>query len=132
MPFMITVLLFLVIVVAGIIQSYCEFGRQARPDIQPNILKGKFRYVMEGLWIFLMIIASAGLFLQNALLGVAAIVIFWLGLPFIINPILRNRLLPSWEEVKKELEPKGYNEKDYWRGGWWMKETKEKRKIAKK
>ena len=37
------------------------------------------------------------------------IVAFWLVLPFIITPIMRNRILPPWDEVKKELEPKGYN-----------------------
>jgi hypothetical protein len=30
--------------------------------------------------------------------------------------------------VKKELGPKGYQEKTYWRGNWWMKDAKVKRK----
>jgi len=27
------------------------------------------------------------------------------------------------------LEPKGYNERDYWRGDWWMIEPKQKRRT---
>jgi hypothetical protein len=120
------------VVVAGILQSFCEFGRQARDDIKPKILKTKFRFVLEGLWIVMMGVASVFLFIMNSWLGIASIIFFWLGLPFIVNPILRNRILPTWDEVKKELEPKGYNARDYWRGGWWMKETKATRKPAKK
>ena len=125
---MLIILGYLVIILAAVLQAYCEFGRQARPDIQPKILKSGFRFVMEGLWIFLLIIASVALFLNGWVLALIGIVAFWLVLPFIITPILRNRILPPWDEVKKELEPKGYNQRDYWRGSWWMKESKEKRR----
>jgi hypothetical protein len=57
------------------------------------------------------------------------IIAFWLVLPFIITPIMRNRVLPPWDIVRKELEPKGYNERDYWRGDWWMIEPKQKRRT---
>ena len=50
---MFIILGFLVIILAAVLQAYCEFGRQARPDIQPKILKTRFRFVMEGFWIFL-------------------------------------------------------------------------------
>jgi hypothetical protein len=53
---------------------------------------------------------------------------FWLVFPFIITPIMRNRLLPPWDNVKAELSSKGYNEKNYWRGDWWMVEKSKKRK----
>ena len=129
---MFIVLGFLVIILASLIQLYCEFGRQARPDIQPRILKSRFRFVMEGLWILLLIVAAAVLFLNNWVLALIGIVAFWLVLPFIITPIMRNRILPPWDEVKKELEPKGYTERDYWRGSWWMKNAKEKRRSGKK
>ena len=125
---MFIVLGFLVIILASLVQLYCEFGRQARPDIQPRILKSRFRFVMEGLWIFLLIIASAALFINSWILALIGIVAFWLVLPFIITPIMRNRILPPWDEVKKELEPKGYTQRDYWRGNWWMKNPKEKRR----
>jgi hypothetical protein len=58
---------------------------------------------------------------------VIAIVLFWLVFPFIINPIMRRRLLPPWDDVKKELGPKGFTEQNYWRGSWWMKDAKVKR-----
>ena len=129
---MLIVLGYLVIILAAVLQAYCEFGRQARPDIQPRILKSRFRFVMEGLWILLLIVAAAVLFLNNWVLALIGIVAFWLVLPFIITPIMRNRILPPWDEVKKELEPKGYTERDYWRGSWWMKNAKEKRRSGKK
>ena len=125
---MLIILGYLVIILAAVLQAYCEFGRQARPDIQPKILKSGFRFVMEGLWIFLLIIASVALFLNGWVPALIGIVAFWLVLPFIITPIMRNRILPPWDEIKKELEPKGYTQRDYWRGSWWMKESKEKRR----
>jgi len=124
---MLIILGYLVIILAAVLQAYCEFGRQARPDIQPKILKSRFRFVMEGLWIFLLIVASVVLFLGGWVPAVIGIVSFWLVLPFIITPIMRNRILPPWDEVKKELEPKGYIQRNYWRGSWWMKNPKEKR-----
>jgi hypothetical protein len=125
---------FLIIILAAVVQAYCEFGRYARPDYKPKILKERFRFVMEGLWILLMAIGAAVLWLPyvfsptGAILAVIGIFVFWLILPFIITPIMRNRLLPPWDQVKKELEPKGYNERDYWRGDWWMIESKQKRR----
>ena len=137
MGFMIKVLGFLIILLAAVLNSYCEFGRQARDDIKPHVFKTKFRYVLEGGWVFLLLIGGVvllfpGLTSSDFILAAIGIGLFWLGFPFIINPIMRNRVLPSWDEVKKELEPKGYTEKDYWRGGWWMKDNKEKRKPGKK
>ena len=126
------VLGYLVILLAAVIQMYCEFGRQARADIQPKILKTSFRFVMEGLWIILLIAAAVVLFLSSWILALIGIVAFWLVLPFIITPVMRHRILPPWDEVKKELEPKGYTERDYWRGSWWMKNAKEKRRGGKK
>ena len=60
---MFIILGFLVIILAAVLQAYCEFGRQARPDIQPKILKTRFRFVMEGIWIFLMLIGAVMLLL---------------------------------------------------------------------
>ena len=129
---MLIILGYLVIILAAVLQAYCEFGRQARPDIQPKILRTRFRFVMEGLWIFLLIIASVALFLNGWVPALIGIVAFWLVLPFLITPILRNRVLPPWDEVKAELEPKGYNQRDYWRGDWWMEESKQKRRKRQK
>ncbi len=133
---MIIMLGFLVIILAAVLQAYCEFGRQARPDVRPKILKTRFRFVLEGLWIFLMLIAAAALFfpgsLASAITAGIGIVLFWLVLPFIITPILRKRILPPWDDVKAELEPEGYNERNYWRGDWWMVESKQKRRKRQK
>lgn len=119
---------FLILVIAAVLQAYCEFGRQARPDIKPNIFKTAFKYALEALWIMLMLGSAAWLFLLNPLMALIGIVLFWLVLPFIITPIMRNRILPGWDEVKAELEPKGYNERNYWRGDWWMIESKQKKR----
>ena len=62
---MFIILGYLVIILASVLQAYCEFGRQARPDIQPKILKSSFRFVMEGLWIFLMIIGERGIIISR-------------------------------------------------------------------
>lgn len=126
---------FLLVLVASVIERYCEFGRQARPDVKPGILKSWFRWVLEALWA-LMLVASGVLMLVRSdqiglILAGVAIVSFWIIIPFILTPIIRNRLLPPWDEVKNELTPKGYNEKDYWRGDWWMVEEKKKPKKKK-
>jgi hypothetical protein len=122
---------FLVIIVAAVLQAYCEYNRQAREDIKHKFFKTGFRFVMEVLWLILMLGGSALLFLIGWIWGIIAIVVFWLVLPFIITPIMRNRLLPPWDEVKAELEPKGYNDRDYWRGDWWMIESRQKRRKRK-
>jgi hypothetical protein len=62
---------------------------------------------------------------------VIAIAAFWLIFPFLFTPIMRRRLLPHWEEVRKELAPKGLNESNYWRDDWWMIEEKRKKKKQK-
>jgi hypothetical protein len=127
----------LVVIVAAALQSYCEYNRQARDDIKHKIFKTHFRFILDILWVILMLSGIALLFLLNWLLGLhwilglIAIVVFWLVLPFIITPIIRNRLLPPWDAVKEELESKGYNERDYWRGDWWMIESKRKRQKRK-
>lgn len=121
------------ILAASFLETFCTFGRQARPDVKPGILRGKFRWVLETLWIMMLIAGGIILLLFGILTGLLilaliGIVGFWLILPFIITPILRYRLLPQWDDVKKELAPKGYTERDYWRGDWWMMENKKKKK----
>jgi hypothetical protein len=134
---MLYILGILLIIVAAVLQSYCEFNRQARDDIKHNIFKTGFRVILEALWILLMVGGSVLLFLIGSfdgsgwLWGIIAVIVFWLVLPFIITPIMRNRLLPPWDEVKEELQSKGYNERNYWRGDWWMIESKQKRKKRK-
>ncbi len=126
---------FFLVLVASVIERYCEFGRQARPDVKPDILKSWFRWVLEALWMLMLVAGAALMLIRSDQIGLilagVAIVSFWLIIPFILTPIIRNRLLPPWDEVKTELAPKGYNEKDYWRGDWWMVEEKQKPKKKK-
>lgn len=127
----------LLVIVAAVLQAYCEFNQQARENIKHKIFKTEFRYVLEALWILLLGAGSVILFFFGIagtgwIWAVIAIVMFWLVLPFIITPIMRNRLLPPWDEVKTELGTKGYNERNYWRGDWWMDESKRKKKKEKR
>jgi len=123
---------FLLVLVASVIERYCEFGRQARPDVKPGIFKSWFRWFLEALWALMLVAGGVLLLIRGDQIGLilagVAVVSFWVIIPFILTPIIRNRLLPPWDEVKNELGPKGYNEKDYWRGDWWMVEEKKKPK----
>ena len=125
-----TILGFLIVICASILECYCSFGRQAREDVKPGVFKSWVRFVLEVLWMLLLISGAIILFLFSGFSIVApliAIVLFWLVFPFIINPIMRRRLLPPWDDVKKELGPKGFTEQNYWRGSCWMKDAKVKR-----
>ena len=135
MQYLLILLGFLLIILAAILQAYCEYGRQARPDIQPHVFTTGFRYVMEGGWWLLMLLGAVLLFgfpgsPSGFVIACIGIVLFWLVLPFIINPILRKRLLPPWDDVKEELEPKGYKQSNYLRGNWWKKDAKVKRRKS--
>jgi hypothetical protein len=129
------VLGFLLTLVASVLEAFCSFGRLARPDVKPGILKSRFRWVLEALWVVLLLAGGVLLLFRGDQLGIilagVALVSFWLVLPFMLTPILRNRLLPQWDKVKTELIPKGYDEKNYWRGDWWMVENKQKSKKKK-
>jgi 4-hydroxybenzoate polyprenyltransferase len=125
---------FILILVASVLEAFCTFGRQARPDVKPGILKTPVRWVLETLWALMMLGGGVALLISplSWIGALVAVIGFWLILPFMITPILRYRLLPHWDEVKTELIPKGYNEKSYWRGDWWMSPDKQKPKKAKK
>ena len=41
--FIVLVLGFLIIILAAVLQAYCEFGRQARPDVKPKIFEDTFQ-----------------------------------------------------------------------------------------
>jgi fatty acid desaturase len=128
---------FVIILVASALESYCSFNRQARPDIRHKVFNTRFKYLIEAAWVILLLGGGSILFFFGGIFNTAIILLsigvvaFWLILPFIITPIIRNRLLPPWDDVKKELEPKGYNERNYWRGDWWMKNEKQKSRQRK-
>jgi hypothetical protein len=126
----------LAILVASVLEAFCAFGRDAREDVKPAILKTPMRWALETVWVVLLLGGGVSLLLVSIATGLwivplAGIFGFWLVLPFLITPIMRYRLLPEWDEVKKELEPKGYTQKDYWRGDWWMVPKKQKKSKLK-
>jgi len=138
-PLMTIIIGTLLVLVAAVVQAFCEFGRLARPDMKPALLRSWFRWVFEVLWA-LMLLAGGGLLLLGEggwLMAAIAVAGFWLVLPFLLTPIIRNRLLPHWDEVKSELasrkfnDKEPYSEKNYWRGDWWMVESKQKKKRPK-
>jgi len=123
---------FILVFLASVLETFCSFGRQARPDVKPGILKSRFRWILEALWVIMLMAGAAFLLLRadqiGLILAAVAVVSFWLVFPFILTPIMRHRLLPHWDDVKKELILKGYDENNYWRGDWWMVEDKKKLK----
>lgn len=129
---------FALIILASLLETYCAFGRLAKPEYKPGLLKTPLKWVLEVLWV-LMLMAGGIAILVDAIistglwwLAIVGVVLFWLVLPFFFTPMVRYRLLPRWDEVKKLLEPTGLNDKNYWREDWWMVEDKRKHKATKK
>ena len=113
------------LIFASILQTYCEFGRQARPEFRPSVFATKWSYLLEAGWMILLMLGGVLLLLTThwvvCVVGVAS---FWLLLPISIGPRVRRRFLPSWDEMKRDLEREGYNERNYWRGNWWRADAK--------
>ena len=129
-----TILGFLIVVCASILECYCSSAARHERTSSLTFQRRGYRFVLEGLWMLLLIGGAIILFLFSGFSIVApviAIVLFWLVFPFIINPIMRTAILPQWDDVKEELGPKGYTEQNYWRGNWWMKDAKVKRRNTK-
>lgn len=109
------------LLLASILQSYCEIGRQAIPSIRPQVFDTSFGWVLHIGWVVLMMTGGVLLFLANWILGTIAIVLYWLMLPLSVEPRVKKRVLPPWDEVKGDLEKLGYTQYNYWRGDWWKK-----------
>ena len=123
---------FVLIILASLLEAFCAFSRLAKPDFAPGILKGWSKWVLETLWVLMLLGGGSLLFLfAGAIPALAAVFGFWLILPFLITPIMRRRLLPPWDEVKADLILKDYNEHTYWRGDWWMKPEKQRKNKNK-
>jgi membrane protein YdbS with pleckstrin-like domain len=71
----------------------------------------------------MLLLLGAGLllFLVNPIAALVAVAVFWLVLPLWIMPMVRRRLLPTWDMVKDELEVQGYTEANFLSGDWWKK-----------
>jgi|GEM_PF-642259 len=125
------------ILLAAVVESFCTFSRTALPQYKPGIMKTWFRWVMEALWVILLL-GGGVMLLADVIINAApwyftviAISMFWLIFPLLLGPIMRRRFLPHWEEVRKELAPKGLHENNYWRDDWWMIESKRRKKKVK-
>lgn len=115
---------FVSLLFASILQAYCEFGRQARPEFRPSIFATRWSYLLEAGWVILLLVGGVLLLLTNWIVSVIGVAAFWLLLPISIGPRVRRRFLPSWDELKRELEKEGYSERNYWRGKWWRADAK--------
>jgi len=128
---------YIAILLAAVVEAFCNFSRAALPQYKPGFMQGWFRWVMEVLWVILLLAGGVALLADVAINGapwyfvVIAIAMFWLIFPLLLGPIIRRRFLPHWEEVKKELAPKGLNENNYWRDDWWMIESKRRKKKTR-
>ena len=123
------VLGFIILLAAAVLESYWDFGRQASSGYRPKIfLNPTYRILIPAGWIVLLLAGGVLLFRYgNWILSVAGIIGFWLFMPLWIMPIIRGRLLPSWDKVKDDLEKLGYTRMNYLFGDWW-KEKKKKQK----
>jgi len=74
-------------------------------------------------WIMLFLIGIILLFLYNWVAGTIGVIAYWFLMPLIVTPIVRKRMLPSWDEMpdflKKKLSSEGYDRHSYLNGDWW-------------
>jgi hypothetical protein len=117
----------LLLLFSAVLEGLWEFGRQVKPELRPAFLESSWKYGILAAWIILLLIGGALLFWALPLLGIIAIIVFWLLLPISVGSRVRRRFLPPWDDVKGELEEQGYTERTYWRrGDWWKAESKTK------
>ena len=126
------VLGFVLMFAAAVLESYCDFGRQASSEYRPKIFfNPTYRILLQAGWIILLLAGGVLLLLfpgYGWILAVAGILGFWLFMPLWIMPIIRGRLLPSWDKVKDDLEKLGYTRMNYLFGDWWKDEKYRKKK----
>ncbi len=115
-----------VLLIAAVLEAYCEFGRQVAPKYRPEIFSTQTGVLFWIGWITLLIIACTMLFLAHPIAAFVAIMIFWLLLPLWLTPMIRKRMLPPWDVVQGELESQGYTKDNYLSGDWWRKKEKGK------
>ena len=109
---------------ASVLESYCEFGRQVRPEFRPGVFATRRSYLLQAGWVILLLAGGALLFVTHPIVGLIGVAFFWLLLPISVGPRVRRRFLPPWDELKHELEAQGYNEQNYWRGNWWRADAR--------
>ena len=129
------VLGFVLLFAAAVLETYSDFGRHALPEYRPKIFFNRTsRILLQAGWIVLLLAGGVLLFLfpvYGWILAIAGIIGFWLFMPFWIMPIIRGRLLPSWDKLKDELEKLGYTRMNYLFGDWWKDEKYRNKKKEK-
>ena len=112
---------------SAVLEAVWDFGRQVKPELRPAFLDSGWKYAILAAWVILLLIGGALLFWALPLLGIIAIIVFWLLLPISVGSRVRRRFLPPWDDLKGELEEQGYTERTYWRrGDWWKAGSKTK------
>ena len=112
------------LVLGAFLESYCSISRQAAEKYRAKIFVTRRGLMFEIGWIMLLVGAGLLLFFVHPIAAGVAIVVFWLVLPLWIMPMVRRRLLPTWDMVKDELEYQGYTEENFLSGDWWKKKKK--------
>ncbi len=115
----------LLLALAAFLESYCWVSRQAAPRYRAKVFVTRGGLLFEIGWIMLLLGATLLFFFVHVIAAVAAVVLFWLVLPLWIMPMVRTRLLPTWDMVKDDLEYQGYTEKNFLSGDWWKKKKKQ-------
>ena len=110
------------LVISGVLQQYCEISRQSRPELRARAFHSRFGLLLEAGWIVLLLVGAVLMWFVHPIVGIIAVCVYWLLLPFSMRQRLRKRMLPPWRVVKGDLEKLGYTERNYWRGDWWKKE----------
>ena len=120
---------FVLTLAAAVLETYCDFGRQASSKYRPKIFfNPTYRIFLQAGWIVLLLAGGVLLLMYHWILAVAGIIGFWLFIPLWILPIIRGRLLPPWDKLKDDLEKLGYTRMNYLFGDWWKDEKYRKKK----
>jgi hypothetical protein len=116
---------FIILLFSSILEALWEFGRQARADLRPSFFHGNRRTLILAGWVLCLLVGGVLLVMVDVRVGLIGIVVFWMLLPISVAPRVRKRFLPPWDDLKKELEPQGFTERNYWRrGDWWKANRK--------
>jgi len=112
----------IVLILASLLHSYCSIGIKMLNSLRPMVFDTNPILLQLG-WILFFIIGIILLFLYNWIIGIIGIIVYWFLLPLIVTPIVRRRMLPSWEELpdflKDKLSGEGYDKENYLNGDWW-------------
>lgn len=109
------------LLLGGIMESYCTISRQCQPSLRAKIFGSRRVPLLYAGWILLLVIGALLLWMVNGILMVVSVVVFWVLLPLLLMPMVKRRVLPPWDVVKGDLGKHGYTEDNYLKGDWWMK-----------